>query len=136
MEMKLFDKQYYAIQDHGKNLQAIFPKVADMDPIALCKKLRRIEVKLNRIAERECSDEAFCLEMGEEGVGILVDKIMNRMDKWLGFRVAGVPVFYNGDPRGYALKIQSEYISEHNTKINRDWGGYGILAPEIGKDGR
>lgn len=45
--------------------------------------------------------------------------------------------FINGDPRGYALKINAgneagmehhpEYIPEG---LHKDWGGYGILAPE------
>lgn len=45
--------------------------------------------------------------------------------------------FINGDPRGYALKINAgneagmtyhpEYIPEG---MHTDWGGYGILAPE------
>jgi hypothetical protein len=46
--------------------------------------------------------------------------------------------FINGDPRGYALKIDPgqsyeanyhpEYIPEG---LHTDWGGYGILAPEF-----
>jgi hypothetical protein len=135
MAMMKFDKQWYAIEEHGKQLQAIFPKVAEWDPITLCRKLRRIEVKWNHIAEQECSDEEFCREMGEDGVEILADKALKNLDKILGFKSAGVPVFINHDPRGYALKIQSEFVAEHNIKIHRDWGGYGILAPEIGKKG-
>ena len=134
--MEKFGKQWYAIEEHGKRLQAIFPKTAGMEPIQLCKKLRRIEVRMNHIAERECSDEAFCLEMGEDGVEKLVNKALASLDKLLGFSAAGVPVFVNMDPRGYALKIKSEYVAEHNLVIHRDWGGYGIIAPEIGKGGR
>jgi hypothetical protein len=130
-----FDKQWYAIEEHGKNLQAIFPKVAEWDAIALCKKLHRIEVRLHNIAERECSDEEFCRRMGEDGVEKLTEKALVNLDKILGFKKAGVPVFINHDPRGYALKIESEYVAAHGLKIHRDWGGYGIIAPEIGKDG-
>lgn len=46
-----------------------------------------------------------------------------------------VLVFLNRDPRGYALKIDSEYVRAHSLAIHRDWGGYGIIAPEIGPDG-
>jgi hypothetical protein len=42
-----------------------------------------------------------------------------------------VPIFHNGDPRGYALKIREEYVREHALDIHRDWGGYGILAPDL-----
>jgi hypothetical protein len=45
-----------------------------------------------------------------------------------------VPVFVNGDPRGYALKIQDEYVSENSLDIHRDMGGYGILAPDLSDD--
>lgn len=46
-----------------------------------------------------------------------------------------VPIFINLDPRGDALKIQDEYVRAHNLTIHTDIGGYGIIAPEIGKDG-
>lgn len=50
-----------------------------------------------------------------------------------------VPVFVNLDPRGYALKIDDEWVrdqrADHRTAykaaIHQDWGGYGIIAPEI-----
>jgi len=39
----------------------------------------------------------------------------------------------NGDPRGYALKI--DFVSNEKVAIPdgmvRDWGGYGIIAPEF-----
>jgi hypothetical protein len=42
-----------------------------------------------------------------------------------------VPVFLNDDARGYSLKIRDEWMREHKAELHRDWGGYGILAPEI-----
>jgi hypothetical protein len=82
-----------------------------------------------------------------------------------------VPVFLNGDPRGYALKIRDEWMHKAQTlrrdgepvytgpdpetwihrnhsfsvahalehegyrlepvQLHRDWGGYGILAPDL-----
>lgn len=41
--------------------------------------------------------------------------------------------FVNGDPRGYALKIESEVNALDYAKIGlvRDMGGYGLLSPEI-----
>lgn len=42
--------------------------------------------------------------------------------------------FYNGDPRGYSLKLDNEaYNASHPNKLPinyQDWGGYMILAPE------
>lgn len=42
-----------------------------------------------------------------------------------------VPVLLNGDPRGYALKIDDTWMREAKTPLHQDWGGYGIIAPEI-----
>lgn len=41
--------------------------------------------------------------------------------------------FVNSDPRGYALKIKSEVLQSEYADIGlqRDWGGYGLLSPEI-----
>lgn len=38
--------------------------------------------------------------------------------------------FVNGDPRGYALKIDNDKSSIPDG-MHTDWGGYGILAPEL-----
>ena len=40
-------------------------------------------------------------------------------------------LFLNGDARGYALKIDDEYLKNNNFNIHRDWGGYGIIAPDF-----
>ncbi len=42
-----------------------------------------------------------------------------------------VPVFINRDPRGYALKIDDHYMREHDAALHQDWGGYGIIAPDL-----
>lgn len=43
--------------------------------------------------------------------------------------------FVNGDPRGYALKIDNETPEGlaliESIGLEKDWGGYGILSPEI-----
>lgn len=65
------------------------------------------------------------------------DQLLSRVRKLLfGTRpgqVLGVPVFLNRDPRGYALKIDDEWMRKHDAKLYRDWGGYGIIAPDIDK---
>ena len=40
-------------------------------------------------------------------------------------------IFVNGDCRGYALKIFDDYIRKNDITIYRDWGGYGIIAPDF-----
>ena len=62
-----------------------------------------------------------------EGTGRVIDfhAIRNRAPL--------VPVFLNRDPRGYALKIKSEWMEARrdSVRLHRDWGGYGILAPDL-----
>lgn len=48
--------------------------------------------------------------------------------------IALLHVFPNAmerDPRGYALKIRDEWMAKHETALHRDWGGYGIIAPDL-----
>lgn len=38
----------------------------------------------------------------------------------------------NGDARGYAIKIDSDCMKQYKSVgLYRDWGGNGILSPEI-----
>ena len=67
-----------------------------------------------------------------EGTGQVVDFAAIRAQ-----RDRIVPVFVNKDARGYALKIDDEWMRAHpGVWLHSDWGGYGILAPEIDKNGR
>lgn len=63
-----------------------------------------------------------------EGTGLQIDFAAIRNRKPL------VPVFINRDPRGYALKIREIWMRNYSGNLHRDWGGYGILAPEITGD--
>lgn len=119
-------KQECAIRAHGLNLQAIFPDSAGFDPVKLCKRLRRIERKAHKAAEDYCNGL-----IGAEDWEDVDAEILEKVDTLLHFRSEGVPVFVNGDPRGYALKIDSEWMGGNNCVLYHDWGGYGIIAPEI-----
>jgi hypothetical protein len=122
------------IVNHGKQLMAIFPQARPHGPsktavsiVSLCKQLRRLEVKAQAIGLQLCNGP----EMSEGEQDKRVEAILDRVDKLLGFRAAKVPVFVNLDPRGYALKIGPEYTREHNLQLHHDWGGYGIIAPDL-----
>jgi hypothetical protein len=132
--------QIRAIEKHGQNLLAIFPKATEADPLELCRKLRRLEGRAAALALRLCNGPAF--KPGEdEKIGARLLKAVNEL---LG-NEGEVPVFINLDPRGYALKIRDDWMRENMKKkghrasailaLRRDWGGYGLLAPEIDKDG-
>jgi hypothetical protein len=114
------------IRKHGEDLKAIFGIEIDGDKLS--RKVHSLEVKAHKLAEDYCN--------GVNGVDTeswepLTEKILNSLDKLLNFKKQGIPVFVNGDARGYALKIDDEYVRKHNLEIHRDFGGYGILAPEF-----
>jgi hypothetical protein len=128
--MNAKQRMYERIEKHGNDLKTIFNLDA-ADPIKLSKQVHMIEVKAHRIALDYCN--------GNNGVDSetwepLTDKILTSLDKILNFKKQGIPVFVNGDARGYALKIDDEYTRDKNLNIHRDFGGYGILSPEF--DGR
>ena len=124
MKISKQDKMYIEIQRHGENLNKIFH--TGIEPIFLCKKLHRLELEYNRLAVDFCNGVFDCdtWENHQTKAEIAVDKL-------LGYRSKNIPVFINGDPRGYTLKIREDYIRGKNIDLHRDFGGYGILAPDF-----
>jgi len=117
---------YSQIQRHGEQLNAIFN--TGIEPIALCKKLMRLETKAHKLALDYCN--------GENGVNSdnwdsLCDPILKSVEKILNMDRKHAGFFVNGDARGYALKIESDIVRENALDIYQDWGGYGILAPDL-----
>lgn len=113
---------------HSFALMRIFPHAAKMyqgQPVTLYKVLHRIEAEAHSWAERCCNED-----IPEDKQTRKDASILKRLDAILGFKEAGIPVFVNGDPRGYALKIDDSYVREHKLEIDRDWGGYGLICPE------
>jgi len=118
---------YAQIEQHGKQLNAIFN--TGLDPVALCQKLRRLESKAHALCIMECNTgEDKDPELSR--VLTTVKKILFP-DTFNSDPELYKAVFINGDPRGYALKIKSEYVAANNLQIYRDWGGYGIIAPDF-----
>ena len=128
-------KQFKAIEAHGNNLLVIFPATTVTDPIELCKKLRRLEAQAHAFGLRLCNGPEFASEDEPDSI---CEKLLDKVNALLGYRSGdGVPVFVNRDPRGYALKISECWMTANKvTRLHRDWGGYGILAPEFNKDGQ
>lgn len=92
-----------------------------MDGAKLYSKLLPIERTIHKHAERYCNGEinSDTWERYQNTAKTLVTAVFKR-------EIAGLWV--NGDPRGYALKIDERSVPEGMIK---DWGGYGILAPDI-----
>ena len=125
------DKTREAIRKHGQQLLAIFPNATEQEPLELCRRLRRLEGEAARWALRGCNGPEWESEEAQDDAR---DKIIGKVNALLGNET--VPVFLNGDPRGYALKIDSGWMGKHFAALHQDWGGYGILAPEIKEGGR
>ena len=119
---------YARIEAHGRALLDLFPNATERDPVKLCKALRRIEAAGSALAVERCNGTVS--EAAAERKG---DAILRRVDALLGFGADSVPVFLNGDPRGYALKIDDAWMRENaaGSRLHRDWGGYGIIAPDL-----
>ena len=117
-------RMYRQIEEHGANLNKIFhTKYTAVD---LCKKLRRLELKTHKLAEDYCNGIVETAEYE-----LLSEKILISVDKIINFSTPDIPVFLNGDPRGYALKIRDSWMEENAVKLHTDWGGYGILSPDF-----
>ena len=118
---------YDRIKNHGEQLKNIFNLDSNIDPIKLCKKLFRLENKAHRLAEDGCNGLIYDTEPEAE-------KILEKVCKILNIPREADRVFFNGDPRGYALKFTSrysKYLRSCNINIHQDWGGYGIIAPDF-----
>lgn len=110
---------------HGENLNRIFN--TGIEPLALCKKLHRLETKTHKAATDYCNGVIDC-----EQWEIVCGKIEQQLDKILHYTARKVYVFINGDARGYALKISDNWMVKHpKIRLHQDMGGYGIICPEI-----
>jgi hypothetical protein len=118
---KKHDQMMERISKHGEDLKKFFCLPADVDPIKLCKSLFRLENKAHRLAEDLCNWRQL-----DETVEKEVSAILEKACKILACNEN--EIFVNLDPRGYALKIHSEFARYFPY---RDWGGYGIIAPDF-----
>lgn len=118
------EKTRTAIVRHGNRLLSLWPDATEQDPIKLCKKLRRIETEAHYLAVDLCNGT-----LTYEQADHIEERLRDRITRTLG---DGPPVMINRDPRGFALKIPHEWMQEHRpVNIYSDWGGYGIIAPDL-----
>jgi len=111
---------YENITAHGDNLKKLFKLDNSVDSVKLCKSLLRLETQAQKLALEYCN-YGNLNNNAVEGILKKVSKLLNLENEY--------PVFFNGDARGYALKISDEF--RKNKEIFKDWGGYGILAPDF-----
>ena len=137
-------KTLEAITRHGETLLRAFPNATEKNPVALCKKLRRIETAVARPILDNCN--------GDNGVTVeqldaICHKALARVEKLLFADgvISGEPanricgLFVNRDPRGHALKLDDAWSRNFNDNqymhklpaLHTDMGGYGIIAPNL-----
>ena len=114
---------YAKIEQHGNNLNAIFN--TSYDAITLAKKLHSLERKAHKIALDWCNGDNG---IDSDNIDTYTQPILKAVSKILGDKY---PINFNGDARGYTLKIDDTIVRENNLTIYTDWGGYGILAPDF-----
>lgn len=107
------------IEKHGDNLKAIFN--LDTDSVKLSKQLFRLENKAHKLATDYCNGD-FQGDIEKES-----EKILSKVAKILNTNTFNM--FLNTDPRGYALKFFEDFSKDK--AIYKDWGGYGIIAPDF-----
>ena len=109
------------ILKHGLLLARYYGNGTD-GPVSLCKALRRIENRLDRIFTQLCNGPEVTekqLENAHKSATKRIHELLPNLDM-THFKI-------NQDPRGYALKIRTEHTPQD---MHKDWGGYGILAPD------
>lgn len=126
MSKRMNDARRGRILTHVLSLRRIFPKAATIPIEDLYPRLHRLEAEAHGFAERECNEQL------PDGASERKDaSLLRRLDVLLGFREAKIDVFINGDPRGYALKIDDACMKAKELDLYRDMGGYGILCPDF-----
>lgn len=116
------------LERHYRALEKLAMKCGTTNPNGKVLSVRLL--KLERIAHKAA--EKYCNgEIGE----IVLTATENTITEKIFFMFGSIPsgFFINNDPRGYALKIKSEIMQTDYAGIGlqKDWGGYGLLAPEI-----
>lgn len=125
--MNAKERMYARITKHGEDLKKVFG-LPGADPVKLCKRLHRLEIEASRIMTEYTNGdidmqavEAYREDLASSLVRIIGAENMTK-------------IYINQDPRGYTLKLNTaatEQAHKAGINIHRDWGGYGILAPEF-----
>jgi len=136
MNTKQRAAMYARIEAHGRKLLKLFPGAAIADPVALSKAAARLERYIHQAELDDCNGppEGYRSEKHQAewtaAVEYREERTRVRFAKLFGVPLAD-PFFINGDPRGYSLKVRPEYMAEHGIDLPRDWGGYGLIAPDL-----
>lgn len=132
MKITKAEQRKQALLNHYSSLEklAILCGLENPDGKKLSLKLFKLEQIANKAATNYCNGEIEHFQY-EDIVNPIEDKVKLLFNQQLkGF-------FVNSDPRGYSLKIQDSTFKElyrEKTGLTSDWGGYGILSPDLTPD--
>jgi len=126
---------------HAVNLRHLVSQISGCDRMGLHEameaysELRLIERRTHKWAEDMCNFDLYA-DMTEEEEDRAREgrekRILRRVHLILLDSEEKIPIEINFDPRGYALKIDNEWMkANQNIDFFRDWGGYGIIAPDF-----
>lgn len=90
-------------------------------------KLLKLEKEIYKPILDYCNGDLESVEFLDE----LIERHAGKVQALFNNNLKGF--FINRDPRGYALKIGDKLLRNEykDLGLQRDWGGYGLLVPEI-----
>ena len=95
---------------------------------------RRYECRISWLNELACSDERRA-EWAEKELVKVENSARRNLAKYCrNHKLFLHDLIVNGDPRGYALKLEIQSEKLNRTFINkawRDWGSFYIVAPDL-----
>ena len=116
---------------HWNALRSIARRPKDpLEGVTLWRRLRKVELEASRAATAQCNAAPFEGQPYREEAewDAFCNRIAAKVAKILGHVPDGFTI--NGDPRGYALKIDPDKGTVPPGMVT-DWGRYGLLAPVI-----
>ena len=125
-------EMYARIKKHGEDIKKIFSLPASTDPIKLCKSLRRLETQAQTI--QETHGNGFYELASKQEAALMIKLKALLMPNGTPEEFLKFGIFLNTDPRGYALKIPDDIVKENAWTIHKDWGEFGILAPDLNEN--
>ena len=150
------DMMERSILKHGKNLNSIFDTgYANGFGGAklLGSRLLKLEKQARELALHSCSGEPikyiqkYCpkeynrlFDADNYPTNSEVERILDQEQDKIVSKVAKIlntstdNIYFNGDPRGFALKFSEDFSRTLPTNFYKDFGGYGIIAPDFRVD--
>lgn len=108
-------------ENHHKALESLATN--GIPGLKLWRKLRRIENRAHGFATAYCNGR-----IDSDDWELFQQEFTQSVKEAFGQLPPGF--FINSDPRGHALKLDNEKV-EIPEGMEKDWGGYGILAAEV-----